>query len=361
MAGAGYRLFNTGDVLTAAQVNTYLQQQVIMVFADSTARTTALSGVLSEGMFSYLTGTNAFQYYNGAAWADVSNPGDITGVTAGTGLSGGGTSGAVTLSINTAVTADLTTAQTLTNKKLSDSTTTIVDVTDATKAVKFDVGGTTAITGTIATNFTTAKTVTIPDATGTLALTSEVINNSLITTAGDIIYRNATVPVRLGIGTAGQVLTVNSGATAPEWKTISTTPTFVGCLATRSASIAFTANTERSIPFASADIFDTDGFHDPSSNNTRITIPTGKSGYYLVTMSFFFFAGIDYQIVKFIKNGSASQTLQTQKNMASNNASITGSATIYLAATDYIEMFAQINSTTTDTLNANFGVAYLGA
>jgi hypothetical protein len=39
-----------------------------------------------------------------------------------------------------------------------------------------------------------------------------------MTTAGDTIYGGASgVPTRLGVGTAGQVLTVNSGATAPEW------------------------------------------------------------------------------------------------------------------------------------------------
>jgi len=41
------------------------------------------------------------------------------------------------------------------------------------------------------------------------------------TTTGDIAYRSATANVntRLGLGTAGQVLRVNSGATAPEWAT----------------------------------------------------------------------------------------------------------------------------------------------
>jgi len=235
MAGAGYRLFATGDVLTAAQVNTYLQQQTVMVFADSSARTTALSGVLAEGMVSYLQSDDTVYVYNGSAWVSIANSGDITSVTAGTGLSGGGTSGDVTVSINTAVTADLTTAQTLTNKKLSDSTTSIVDVTDATKALKFDVGGTTAITGTIATNFTTAKTITIPDATDTLvgrATTDTLTNKTLtspalttptistLTTAGDTVYGTGSgVLSRLGIGTAGQVLTVNSGATAPQWST----------------------------------------------------------------------------------------------------------------------------------------------
>ena len=77
MAGAGYKLFNTGDVLTAAQVNTYLQEQVVMVFNDAASRTTALSGVLAEGMVSYLKSTKVVEIYNGTAWASLDDPNAI--------------------------------------------------------------------------------------------------------------------------------------------------------------------------------------------------------------------------------------------------------------------------------------------
>ena len=105
MAGAGYKLFNTGDVLTAAQVNTYLNEQTVMVFASSAARTSALSGVLAEGMMSYLQDTNAVEVYNGSAWVGVSGAGDVTEVQAGTGISVASGTGPIPVVTNTMATA----------------------------------------------------------------------------------------------------------------------------------------------------------------------------------------------------------------------------------------------------------------
>jgi hypothetical protein len=69
-AGLGYKEFTTGDVLTAADANGYLASQVVMVFADSAARTTAITSP-QEGMISYLKDTNATQYYSGSAWVSI--------------------------------------------------------------------------------------------------------------------------------------------------------------------------------------------------------------------------------------------------------------------------------------------------
>ena len=67
----GFLDFTPGQVLTAAQVDDYLMRQAVMRFADSAARTTALSGVLVEGMMSYLKDTNTVEVYDGTAWVGV--------------------------------------------------------------------------------------------------------------------------------------------------------------------------------------------------------------------------------------------------------------------------------------------------
>jgi hypothetical protein len=89
------------------------------------AQWTSANPTLAAGEWGYETDTGKVKIGNGStAWSSLgyTGAGDIEGVTAGTGISGGGTSGTVTVSIDTSVTADLTTAQTLTNKTLTSPT-----------------------------------------------------------------------------------------------------------------------------------------------------------------------------------------------------------------------------------------------
>lgn len=81
MAGAGAKLFTSGAVLTAAQVNTFLMDQAIMRFATTAARDAAFGGAgeptLAEGMFAYIDADNKLYFYTGAAWQEFSAGADV--------------------------------------------------------------------------------------------------------------------------------------------------------------------------------------------------------------------------------------------------------------------------------------------
>jgi hypothetical protein len=102
--GLGFKTFTTGEVLTAADVNGYLMQGVL-VFASEAARDAAITSP-QEGQFAFTKDNNSLWYYSGAAWVASGATGDIEGVTAGTGISGGGTSGTVTITNSMATAID---------------------------------------------------------------------------------------------------------------------------------------------------------------------------------------------------------------------------------------------------------------
>ena len=132
--------------------------------------------------------------------------GDITAVTAGTGISGGGTSGAVTVSIDTAVTADLTTAQTLTNKTLTSPVISSPKISSTYSAKTDNYTFASGDEGNIfSMNNAVAKQFSIPtDATFNFAVGTE-INVFWITGAGQ---------PTIGAVTPGTTSVISTGATS---------------------------------------------------------------------------------------------------------------------------------------------------
>ena len=115
---------------------------------------------------------------------------DIAGITAGTGITGGGTSGTVTIT--------------------NDMATTIAAAGDLIYGTANDAYA--------ALSLGTAGKVLKVNSGATAPEWAVDPTTDVVTTAGDLIYgTGADAVARLGIGTAGQLLKVNSGATAPEW------------------------------------------------------------------------------------------------------------------------------------------------
>jgi len=148
-------------------------------------------------------------------------------------------------------------AVTLTNKKLDDTTTRVVDTSDPTVELEFDVTGTAGTKTKLFTSQTANRNIVLPDAAGTIGLVpsagpvrssgtslttgatdlaSEVTGTLLLgnggtgqttasaaftalsptTTTGDLIYRDGGSHDRLAIGSEGKVLTSVGGL--PSWQ-----------------------------------------------------------------------------------------------------------------------------------------------
>jgi len=210
MAGAGRKVFQFNEILTAVDVNQYLMDQSVMRFADSAARSSAI-GTPTEGMVSWLDDEDQVEVYDGSQWVNFT--GDINQVTAGTALTGGGAEGNVTLNvdINAVGSAVNITAAQVTDVTASAAELNILDGVTATTADLNLLDGVTA---------TTTELNFIDGVTSNVQTQLDDKQDDLITTEGDVIVGNSGgTAVRLPIGPADTYL--SSDGTAVSWSGVS--------------------------------------------------------------------------------------------------------------------------------------------
>jgi len=177
---------------------------------------------------------------------------------------------------------------------------------------------------------------------------ANAIQNAIVDAKGDLIAATAAdTPARLAVGTNGQLLTAD-------------------CSLTKSAAQSIPNATETVITF-DTESFDTDAFHSTSTNTSRITIPAGKAGKYLVVAQIMSNSATAQTQGGMRKNGSGVFTYYAPKDPTAPCVLI--NMIIDLAVADYLEIFVYQGSGSAKDVLANnytanatiFSVQYLGA
>ena len=197
---------------------------------------------------------------------------------------------------------------------------------------------------------------------------ANAIQNTIVDAKGDLIAASAAdTPARLAVGTNGQTLVADSTAsTGLAWATPASGSTFAGCSVYKSANQSITSSTQTILTF-NTELFDTNSYHDNATNNSRITIPSGKAGYYSITLrATFANNATGVRVIYLAKNGT--NVMEVDRSIVSNNEYETVLATVvyYCSVADYFE--AKVWQSSGGALNiladdpsTSFSMSYLGA
>ena len=137
-----------------------------------------------------------------------------------------------------------------------------------------------------------------------MAITKATASSIAPAAKGSIVVGSATNDAGvLAVGTNAHILVADSTETlGMKWAAPASGTTFVGCQLYRTTNQTISNSSQTNIAW-DAEPLDTNGFHDNSTNNTRITIPSGKDGKYLINV-----------LVKWDLNTSGRRNLLLQKN-----------------------------------------------
>ena len=64
------KVFDAGEVLSATDVNEFLMDQMVMTFAGTAARGSAIPTPV-EGMLTYLNDSDTFEFWNGSSFVEL--------------------------------------------------------------------------------------------------------------------------------------------------------------------------------------------------------------------------------------------------------------------------------------------------